>query len=233
QYATIELSRTVPITPTPEVPARSWRPRRSRPHVSRSFPGGRPRSLGSGAAQRTSKDGSALRPVRTSIRIPCNREAFMAQAFTVNEAAALIGLEEKTVRKEVEYGLFGSESPPRFSLPALVYFRVLVLLGLQPSVEERKRIYALITKAFARSKRPAKVDVSPVLELKLEDVTEEVEDRLARFEAWKKKIVVDPEILGGEPVFAKSRLAVRRVGTMMLRGRANAEQEIREDHPSL
>jgi uncharacterized protein (DUF433 family) len=167
------------------------------------------------------------------IKLPRNREDFMAQAFTVNEAAALIGLEEKTVRKEVEYGLFGSESPPRFSLPALVYFRVLVLLGLQPSVEERKRIYALITKAFARSKRPAKVDVSPVLELKLGDVTEEVEDRLARFEAWKKKIVVDPEILGGEPVFAKSRLAVRRVGTMMLRGRANAEQEIREDHPSL
>lgn len=157
----------------------------------------------------------------------------MTQAFTVNEAAALVGLEEKAVRKEVEYGLFGSESPPRFHLPALVYFRVLILLGLQPSVEERKMIYALIAKAFARSKRPTKVEVSPVLELNLEDVTEEVEDRLERFEAWKKKIVIDPDILGGEPVFAKSRLAVRHIGAMMLRGRADAEKEVREDYPYL
>ena len=65
----------------------------------------------------------------------------MAQALTVNEAVALVGIEEKTVRKEVEYGLFGSESPPRFKLPALVYLRVLRELGLQTTVEQRKRIY--------------------------------------------------------------------------------------------
>jgi uncharacterized protein (DUF433 family) len=157
----------------------------------------------------------------------------MEQALTVNEAVALFGLEEKAVRKEVEYGLFGSESPPRFRLPALVYFRVMGVLGFQPSVEERRKLYALIAKAFSRTKKPKKVEVSPVLELKLDEVTEEVESRLERFEAWKKKIVIDKDILGGEPVFPKSRLAVRRIGGMMLRGRADAEQEIREDYPYL
>jgi uncharacterized protein (DUF433 family) len=157
----------------------------------------------------------------------------MGQALTVNEAVALVGVEEKTVRKEVEYGLFGSESPPRFKLPALVYLRVLRELGLEPTVEERKKIYALIANAFARSKNPTKVDVSPVLELKLEAVTEEVRSMLERFEAWKNKIVIDPDIMGGEPVFPKSRLTVRHIGTMMLRGRADAEQEIREDYPYL
>lgn len=153
--------------------------------------------------------------------------------LTVNEAVALIGLEERVVRKEVEYGLFGPETPPRFKLPALVYLRVLALFGLQTTVDERKRIYALIAKAFAGSKKPEKVEVSPVLEIKLDEVTEEVEDRLERFEAWKSKIVINPDIMGGEPVFPKSRLTVRHIGAMMLRGRPDTLQEIREDYPYL
>lgn len=157
----------------------------------------------------------------------------MAQPLTVNEAAALVGVEEKTVRKEVEYGLFGSESPPRFKLPALVYLRVIRELGLAPTVEERKRIYALIAKAFARSKTPTTVEVSPVLELKLAEVIKDIERTLERFEAWKAKIVVDPDIMGGEPVFPKSRLTVRHIGSMMLRGRSDTLQEIREDYPYL
>lgn len=158
----------------------------------------------------------------------------MGQALTVNEAVALVGVEEKTVRKEVEYGLFGSETPPRFKLPALVYLRVLRELGLQPTVEERKKIYALIAKAFARSRKPSKVEVSPVLELKLDAVTEEVQSILTRFEGWKKRRVVnDPEIMGGEPVFAKSRLTVRHIGSMLLAHGDAALREIREDYPFL
>jgi uncharacterized protein (DUF433 family) len=157
----------------------------------------------------------------------------MEQALTVNEAVALFGLEEKAVRKEVEYGLFGSESPPRFRLPALVYFRILGVLGLEPSVEERRRLYQLIAKAFSRSKKPKKVEVSPVLELKLDEVTEEVEHKLERFEAWKKKLVIDKDVLGGEPVFPKSRLAVRHIGGMQLRYGEGVLAELREDYPYL
>ena len=158
----------------------------------------------------------------------------MGQPLTVSEAVALVGVEEKTVRKEVEYGLFGAESPPRFKLPALVYLRVIRELGLEPTVAERKKIYALIDKAFARSKKPVKVEVSPVLELKLDAVTKEVQSMLARFEAWKKKRVsIDPNVMGGEPTFAKSRLTVRHVGTMLLRHGEAALKEIKEDYPYL
>jgi len=158
----------------------------------------------------------------------------MTQALTVNEAVALVGIEERTVRKEVEYGLFGSESPPRFKLPALVYLRVLRELGLQTTVEERKRIYALISKAFAHSKKPVKVEVSPVLELKLDAATEEVQSMLDRFENWKqRRVVIDPDIVGGEPVFAKSRLTVRHIGSMLLRHGEKVMQEVRDDYPYL
>jgi len=158
----------------------------------------------------------------------------VGQALTVNEAVALVGIEERTVRKEVEYGLFGAESPPRFKLPALVYLRVLRELGLQTTVEERKMIYGHIIKAFKTSKRPLRVEVSPVLELKLDAVTKEVQSMLERFEQWKKKrVVIDPDVMGGEPVFAKKRLTVRHIGSMLLRHGDGALKEIREDYPYL
>jgi uncharacterized protein (DUF433 family) len=158
----------------------------------------------------------------------------MGQPLTVNEAVALVGVEERTVRKEVEYGVLVSESPPRFRLPALVYLRVLRELGLEPTVAERKKIYTLIDKAFARSKRPTKVEVSPVLELKLDAVTAEVQSMLDRFERWKKKRVsINPKVMGGEPTFAKSRLTVRHIGAMLLRHGEDVLEEIREDYPYL
>lgn len=157
----------------------------------------------------------------------------MAQALSVTEAVALVGLEEKSVRKEVEYGLFGSVTPPKFKLPALVYLRVLRELGIQTTVEERKMIYRLITKAFDQAKRPSEVRLSRVLQLNLDEVTEEVQSKLERFETWKRKIVINPKIMGGEPVFPNSRLTVRHIGAMMLRSEGGAEQEIREDYPYL
>ena len=155
----------------------------------------------------------------------------MAQAaLTVTEVVALSGVEEGRIRKDVEHGLFGSESPPTFNLAALVYFRVLAELGIQLAVEDRKKIYMLIVKAFSGSSKPANVEVSPVLELKLAKVTKEVADTLDRFEAWKRKIVINPKILGGEPVFPNSRLSVRHIGDLVMN---DGIDEIREDYPYL
>lgn len=59
----------------------------------------------------------------------------------------------------------------------------------------------------------------------------EVEERLSDFEDWKKKLVARADVLGGEPVFPKTRLAVRHVGEMARRG-ASVE-EIVADYPKL
>jgi uncharacterized protein (DUF433 family) len=55
--------------------------------------------------------------------------------------------------------------------------------------------------------------------------------RLSEFERWKKKLVERDDILGGEPVFPKTRVAVRHIGEMARRG-ASVE-EISSDYPSL
>jgi uncharacterized protein (DUF433 family) len=89
----------------------------------------------------------------------------------------------------------------------------------------------MVKGALSSGKRPEKVEVSPIGEVNLGAVVEEMTEKLDRFDAWKKQIVIDDRILGGEPVFPKSRLSVRHVGAMVLRG-AKVE-EIRENYSYL
>ncbi len=155
----------------------------------------------------------------------------LTATLTANEVAALVGLDENQVRKDVEYGLAGTGSPPRFTFTDAVYFGVLVGLGLYLAVEDRRKLHEVIARAMAGKKTPARVEVSPVLDLKLGQVAEAVGDRLEHFEAWKSRLVTSDDILGGEAVFPKSRLAVRNIGKQVLEGVSFAE--LQEDYPYL
>ncbi|MEZ4226793.1 MAG: DUF433 domain-containing protein [Polyangiaceae bacterium] len=154
-----------------------------------------------------------------------------AATLTTNEVAALVGLDEDRVRKEVEHGLAGTGSPPRFSFTDAVYFGALAALGLHLVVDDRRKLHEVITRAMKGKKPPARVEMSPVLDLKLGRVALAIGDRIEHFEAWKAKLVTSDDILGGEPVFPKSRLSVRNVGKQAIRGVPVAE--LREDYPYL
>ena len=73
--------------------------------------------------------------------------------------------------------------------------------------------------------------MGPAFEVRLDRVTKDAEGKLGRFESWKTRLVSDEAILGGEPVFPKSRLAVRQVGGMLLRGARR--EDVLEDYPYL
>ena len=152
-------------------------------------------------------------------------------ALSPLEVVALFGLDERRVRKDVELGVFGRMSPPRFQFPQVVYLFTVAALGFELGVADRKRLYALIATALRKVKQPASVDLGDFVEVRLGRAAREVKGRVDRFDAWKKKLVVRDDILGGEPVFPKSRLAVRQVGEMYCRG-ASVE-ELREDYPNL
>ena len=150
-----------------------------------------------------------------------------AETLTTTEVAALAGLDEGRVRKEVEYGIL---SRPTFTVADLVYFAVLGALGVQLGVEDRRKLHSVVIAATAA--HAAAAMISPVLELRLDRVATDVGGRLARFEAWKKRrVVTDEAVLGGEPTFPKSRLAVRHVGGMILKGAS--KDELLEDYPYL
>jgi uncharacterized protein (DUF433 family) len=149
--------------------------------------------------------------------------------LSATEVAALSGLDESRVRKEVEHGIFAS---PNFDARDLVYFLALARLGVDLGVEDRRRFHGLVVQALA-SRRPLRhLEFGPILEVHLDRVAEDAKAKLARFETWKRaRVVADDRVLGGEPTFPKSRLGVRHLGGMLLRGAR--PEEVREDYPYL
>jgi uncharacterized protein (DUF433 family) len=153
------------------------------------------------------------------------------QELTPSEVVALFGLDERRVRKDVEYGVFERKGPPRFALAEVVYLLAIAASGVDLGVEDRKRLYRLIADALAERTPPQSIELGAYLELKLALAVQEVEARIERFARWKNKLVVRDDILGGEPVFPRSRLAVRQIGEMARRGASVTD--ILEDYPYL
>ena len=152
------------------------------------------------------------------------------QDLTPSEVVALFGIDERRVRKDVEYGVFDRQKgPPRFALAEVVYLFAMSGLGLELGVDDRKKLYRLIATAMDGRKLPDSIELGGYFQVKLATAVHDVEDRIERFSKWKKKLVVREDILGGEPVFPKSRLAVRQIGEMARRGAS--VKEIVEDYP--
>jgi len=149
--------------------------------------------------------------------------------FTPAEAAALLDLPERQIRKEFEHGLLSRSARPRLALPGLVYLQTVRRLGLTLGVQDRKKILAAIRKAMKAQPRPETVQVSTVMSLHVGRVVQEITTLAEEFEAWKKRLLIRNDILGGEPVFPGSRLAVRHVGLMAERGEST--KNILEDYP--
>lgn len=150
-------------------------------------------------------------------------------ALTVNEVVALTGIDEKSVRKDVEQGVVQAMSPLRFAEGALVYFRARALFAFSLGTADRRSLYARINDALAM--HSAQLELGRGWLLDIGAIAADTLDRAQRFDTWKRKIVVSDDILGGEPVFQGSRLAVRHVGQMIRRG--ISQDEIREDYPTL
>ncbi len=155
----------------------------------------------------------------------------MFEAITTAEVAALTGLDEGAIRKDVEHGIIvGEPYAPRFHEPALIYFTVLKVLGFELGVSDRRRLYEQVQQGLARHE--SKMVLGTYLHFDLRQAKTDIEHRLERFRMWKReRTTTDKAILGGEPVFAGTRLSVRNVGGMLLRGASRAE--VLEDYPYL
>lgn len=149
--------------------------------------------------------------------------------LTPSEVAALFGLDERRVRKDVEYGVFGrGGGPPRFALAEVVYLFAVAAFSLELGVAGRKKLYQQIAEAVGQRPVPRSIELGAYLELKLAAVVREVQARIERFAHWKTTLVIRDDVLGGEPVFSNSRLAVRQIGEMARRGAS--VRELLEDY---
>lgn len=145
--------------------------------------------------------------------------------FSVTETAALTGLEERAVRKEVESDVIHAGSPPQFDEEAIVYLRATAALPL--SLDARRRLYGEIRAAMTG--HVAELQFGP-WSLALGSLAAEVHALAEAFVAWRDaRIETRMDVLAGEPAFRGTRLAVRHVGGMMEHGAP--VEEILEDYP--
>jgi uncharacterized protein (DUF433 family) len=155
----------------------------------------------------------------------------MNKIFTPNEAAALIEISPKRIYKEIEYRIIRSDNPShnRISFGTLVYLRALKEINFDFSVSYRISLYEALQTAWEQQMSTLKF--GKFFTLNVSEIGQELQTLIDRFEAWKARLVSNPNILGGEIVFPDSRLSVQRIGGSLERG--ESLELLREDYPYL
>lgn len=162
------------------------------------------------------------------------------EALSLKEAALLAGVTEKTIRHEVAQHV----ARPRrrngrlvFGPRDVVFFRLIAGLPFEVEKGDRKDLFEVIAgnkehKGIWRLASSRLVlEGSIPTELRLADLLAEVASVFSSFVKGKRRVVCDSAILGGEPVFAGTRVSIRHVGALVKRGINRAE--LSEDFPAL
>ena len=162
-------------------------------------------------------------------------------ALSIKEAAVLAEVTEKVVRHamaaHIVRPLRKARKRVELGAPAVFYLSLVSKLPFELSKGARRDLFD-----FLSSKRAGRGgwewdadslvlrgDVAVVLETK--GTARSVEKRLKLFEDGKKRVVSRPDTLGGEPVFAGTRVSVRHVGALVKTGMPVAK--LREEFPKL
>lgn len=164
-----------------------------------------------------------------------------SRSLSLKETALLAGVTEKTIRHEVADRV----ARPRrsngkrllFEASSVLYFGLVSSLPVLLSKLDRKHLFALITNKQTeqgpwrlKGSRLTLTGSVPV-EIRAEEITTQLMERLKLFLTGMDRVVSSPEILGGEPVFQGTRVSVRHVGQLVHKG--VPEAELLEDFPSL
>ena len=162
----------------------------------------------------------------------------MAQGLSATELWALLDVDEKSTRKELEVGVLEERAKPiRFTFSEAVYLSTVSTLPVRiAGVEDRRMLLRAIRRALGTGHRPrqSRVPLGTILELNVGRGAKAVGARVEPFMKWKRvRVTEDPTILAGEPVFKRTRLSVRKIGEMLLRDDVDLSAEIREDYPYL
>jgi uncharacterized protein (DUF433 family) len=178
--------------------------------------------------------------------------------FSLKEAAVLSRLSEEKLRREVERDVIdptavvvGSAHRLRFGEPEILYFAMLSSLSgtVELSPSTRAKAYRLLTasrpRAWVKLRKDAKAcrawverlnrewskGINALFAMNWDALIEEVGARIQLYREGLARIREDDAILGGEPVFDGTRLAVRHIGGMRARGEPAAR--ILADYPDL
>lgn len=162
----------------------------------------------------------------------------MMKTLTVNEAASVTGVPLKQVNRIIDAGLMrGFVRKERgnrlIASPALIGLRLAYLTASALTPSARQRILEKVLADQSQTtveEAPLRVDLQPVIE--------DVEAGLDRLDRARQAVKSDPAILGGDPVFSGTRIAVHDIADMLASGEtpeaiAIAYPQLREDQISV
>jgi uncharacterized protein (DUF433 family) len=169
----------------------------------------------------------------------------MPDGFSLKEAAAIAELPEEAVRMAIEKKAIapskkrvGKSSRYVFGIRDLFYVKLLSEFPLDLDQEDKIALRNLVFQRGDRSGRWRRANADFTLThglLSLKVDVRRLRDGLARdiaiYRRGRRRIVSDPEILVGEPVFAGTRIPLAHIVGLIARG--VPLNEIREDYPSL
>jgi uncharacterized protein (DUF433 family) len=169
----------------------------------------------------------------------------MPDGFSLKEAAAITALPESTLRVAVERKFIapraksvGKATRYAFYVKDLVFIKLLSDFPLDLDRDDKEALrQILFGRASAAGRWQAKgsdfivTNGSVVLHVELKQLRNKLAHDLAIYRRGRRRIVSDPDILGGEPVFSGTRIPLAHVSGMIARGVDRAE--IVEDFPAL
>ena len=169
----------------------------------------------------------------------------MDQQFSLKEAAAIADVPEPFVRKAVDQKTVrpravssGRVVRYRFDVDDMLFLKVISEFPFDLPRRDKDALRSLLqgkqTRAGKWSK--SKTDFVArngdlVIVIACKDVRSRLSRDLATYRRGVKRIVSDPEIMAGEPVFAGTRISLAHVSGLFAKGVPLAE--IVEDYPAL
>jgi uncharacterized protein (DUF433 family) len=172
----------------------------------------------------------------------------MPTGFSLKEAAAIAGVPEPTVRKAIEAKAIrprivaaGKATRYRFGVGDMLYLKLVAGFPLALASEDKAALRRLLDRRrpFAGVGRwqvreegdfvvragdvTVRVEVKPVRRVLARD--------LLTYRRGQRRIVSDPAVLGGEPVFEGTRVPLAHVAALIAKG--VPLDEITEDFPAL
>ncbi len=169
----------------------------------------------------------------------------MPDGFSLKEAAAITELSESIVRAAIEKKVLapharavGGVTRYRFDVKQLFYVKLLSDFPHDLSREDKDALRDLI---FDRAKSAGRwqaegtdlvlTNRSLVIRVEVKHLRTKLAHDLATYRRGRRRIVSDPDLLGGEPVFHGTRIPLAHIAGMMANGVDRAE--IAEDYPAL
>jgi uncharacterized protein (DUF433 family) len=167
------------------------------------------------------------------------------KGFSLREAAAIAGIPETTIRTAIEKrsirpssSRVGKSIRYEFDLNELLFIKLLTEFPFSLPKEDKDSLRQLVGKSSGSMGRWQMR--GPDLLMKKGELSVSVHYRplrkqlLQNVNLYRKgagRIVSDPEILSGEPVFKGTRIPLEHIAGLLRKG--SSEAEIREDYPAL